>query len=117
MDEGRISQRVEIELPAKFCFKDRPDAEVEATLMNISTHGFCFRADAKYTDALNQKPIIQLRLAVSEEESVSLEVKIAWAGKTSSYNCLAGGEILSASGPEYQKMLDFYTKLFREQSG
>ena len=114
--EDRISQRVEIELPAEFCFKDQPDEKIQATLVNISSHGFCFRTDAKYVDALNEKPTIELDISISQEEKAALDVKIAWVGKTSSYNCLAGGGILSASGPEYQKILDLYTKLFREQS-
>jgi len=117
MKEERISQRVEIELPAKFCLKDQLDAWTDVTVMNISTHGFCFRANAKHMDALNKKPVVQLGIAISEEESVELEIKIAWAGKTSSYNCLAGGEILSPSGSDYQKILNFYTRLFRERSG
>jgi hypothetical protein len=116
MKEDRISQRVEIELPAKFHLEQRPDSWVKAAVVNISTHGFCFRAGAEYNEVLNSKPAIELAIELSKKESVKLNVQVAWSGKTSSYNCLAGGEILNPSGADYQKILEFYTKLFREQS-
>lgn len=116
MKEDRISQRVDIELPAKFYFQDKPNAWIDASVVNISTHGFCFRTDAKYADAFNGKPIIHLGAAISKEESVELEIQVAWAGKTSSYNCLIGGEILDTSSADYQRILELYTRLFRGQA-
>lgn len=116
MREERISQRVAIELPAMFCFQDRPNSWIGADVMNISTHGFCFRTKAKYAGMLNEKPIIQFGFALTKEESVALDIQVAWAGKTGNDNCLAGGEILSPSGSDYQKILEFYTKIFRERS-
>ncbi|MCK5012604.1 MAG: PilZ domain-containing protein [Candidatus Omnitrophica bacterium] len=116
MKEDRISRRVEIELPAKFYLEKQPNSWVKAAVVNISTHGFCFRSGAEYNEILNGKPAIVLSIELSKEESVELNVQVAWSGKTSSYNCLAGGEILNPSGSDYQKILEFYTKLFREQS-
>ena len=117
MKEERISQRVQIELPAQFCFEKQPDSRFKATIVNISTHGFCFRAEAKHNEALNGKPVVHLSIELADEEGVDLNIQVAWSGKTSSYNCLAGGEILNPSGSDYQKILGFYTKLFRAQSG
>jgi hypothetical protein len=117
MREERISQRIEIELPAKFCFHAQPDAWAKTTVVNISTHGFCFRTEAKFKDLLSERPLVRLKIAISRKESVEMEIQVVWAGKTSSYHCLAGGEILSPSGSDYQKILEFYTKLFRERSG
>ena len=116
MKEGRISQRVDIELPAKFCLEKNPKAWFEATIVNVSTHGFCFRAEGGHNEGLNEKPVICLSIELSKNERVELKVRVAWSGKTSSYNCLAGGEILDPSGMDYQKILDFYTNLFRMQS-
>jgi len=116
MKEERISQRVQIELPAHFCFEKQPDSWFKATVVNISTHGFCFRTETEHNEALNGKPVIRLSIELSKEERVELNIQIAWSGKTSSYNCLVGGEILSPSGSDYQKILEFYTELFRAQS-
>ena len=115
MKEERISQRVEIELLAQFYFEKQPDSRFKAAVVNISTHGFCFRAEAKHNEALSEKPVVRLSIELSNEESVELNIQVAWSGKTSSYNCLVGGEILSPSGSDYQKILDFYTRLFRER--
>ena len=117
MKEERISQRVQIELPAQFCFEKRPDSRFKATVVNISTHGFCFRVEAKHNEALNGKPVVRLSIKLSNKEDVELDFQVAWSGKTSSYNCLVGGEILNPSGLDYQKILGFYTELFRAQSG
>ncbi|MCK5260406.1 MAG: PilZ domain-containing protein, partial [Candidatus Omnitrophica bacterium] len=116
MKEERISQRVEIEMPAKFCFEEQPKSWFEATIVNISTHGFCFRAEAAHNGTLSGKPVIRLFIELPDEENMELDIQIAWSGKTSSYNCLAGGEILDPSGSDYQKVLEPYTKLFRAQS-
>lgn len=116
MKEERISQRVDIELPARFSFQDRPNAWIEADVINISTHGFCFRTGAKYTDSLSGKPVIHLGFALNEKENVSLNIQVVWAGRTGRDNCLVGGEVLSPSGPDYQKILEFYTRIFRERS-
>ena len=113
MKEERISQRVEIELPAHFSFKEDPRSWFEATVMNISSHGFCFRTEAKHNEAFGEKPVIRLSIGLSEKERVELNVQVAWSGKTSSYNSLVGGKILNPSGEDYQKILEFYTKLFR----
>lgn len=117
MREERISQRVHIELPAMFCFQESPNSWIGADVINISTHGFCFRTKAKYAGMLSDKPVIQLGFALSVEESVALDIQVVWAGKTSDYNCLVGGEILNPSGSDYKKILEFYTKTFRERSG
>ena len=116
MKEERISQRVEIELPAHFSFKEDPRSWFEATVMNISSHGFCFRTASKHNEALGEKPVIRLVIGFSEKERVELNVQVVWSGKTSSYNSLVGGEILNPSGEDYQKILEFYTKLFGTQS-
>ncbi|HQP10569.1 MAG TPA: PilZ domain-containing protein [Candidatus Omnitrophota bacterium] len=115
MKDERLSQRIEIELPAKLCFQAQPNAWTKATIINISTNGFCFRTEAKFNDLLNEKPIVRLQIAIAKKESVELVVQVVWAGKTSSYHCLAGGEIPSPSGPDYEKILEFYTKLLRER--
>jgi hypothetical protein len=115
MKEDRISQRVEIELSAQFCFEGKPESVFAATIVNISTHGFCFRTESKHNEALSGKPIVRLAIELSDKERVELDFQVAWSGKTSSYNCLVGGGILDPSGLDYQKILEFYTKLFREQ--
>lgn len=117
MKEDRISQRVQVELPARFCLKQRPDSWIEATVINFSTHGFCFRAHAKHNETLSNKPTVHLVIEFPDKESVALDIQVAWAGKTGEYNCLCGGEILDPSGTDYQKILAFYTKLFRSQPG
>ena len=116
MKKGRISQRVEIELPAQFCFEKQAKSWFEAMVVNISTHGFCFRVEAKHNEAFKGKPVVFLAIELSNKERVELDFQVAWSGKMSSYNCLVGGEILNPSGPDYQKILEFYTKLFRTQS-
>ncbi len=116
MQEDRISQRIEIELPAKFCFQKQSQSWFEATIVNISTHGFCFRTEVEHNERFGSKPAIRLFIQLPDEESMELDIQIAWSGKTSSYNCLAGGEILDPSGEDYQKVLELYTRLFRERS-
>ena len=116
MREGRVSQRVDIELPGKFCFAGKANTWIDADVMNISLNGFCFRTNARYTDALNAKPVIQLGFGLTEEEDVVLDIQVVWAGKTGTKNCLVGGAILNPSGPDYQKILDFYTQLFKARS-
>ena len=71
MKEERISQRVQIELPAQFCFEKQPNSWFEATVINISTHGFCFRTAAKHNEALNGKPLVRLSIGLSKDEMIS----------------------------------------------
>jgi len=111
----RKSERVLIELPSKFCSSDKPDFWLDSTIMNISTHGFCFRTKSKYYEELNQCPTVHLVVEIEKGEELGFQVKVAWAGRTSLENCLVGGEILDASGPDYKKILELYARLLQTQ--
>lgn len=116
MAEERRSQRIEVELPARFTFDKNKGVWLDATVINLSTNGFCFRADANHNPAFGDQPVISLSIGFPGEENIELGIKVIWSGKTSSYNCLVGGEILNPAGEAYQKVLDYYTRVFRDRA-
>jgi hypothetical protein len=112
----RISERVSVELPVQVSLRSDAKFFLKAMIINISTHGFCFRADAKYTDAFLAKPVAHLSVAITKKETAEFDVQIIWAGRTSPLNCLVGGEIMDPSGLDYQKILEVYKRIMQYQS-
>lgn len=112
----RISERVSVELPAQFCVRSDSKSLWKGMIVNISTHGFCFRADAKYMDVFLAKPVVHLSVAITKKETAEFDIQVIWAGRTSRLNCLVGGEIMDPSGPDYQKILEVYKRIMQYQS-
>ena len=113
MKEKRSSQRTPIELAASYGMLDDSNYAQSSSTINISGGGFCIKTDEPYKTGKE----IQLSVQLSTKKYVIIDVKVAWCSKDpKGKKYLTGVQIIDASGPDFDKFLDFYCDVLKKES-
>ena len=112
MQERRNKTRSPIELAASYGIQeDYTKDSQRATIINISSGGFCF--SSTYKHKIGDEILLAIELDKGDE--VQLPVRIVWSkpvGDESRF--LNGVQIIEAEGPEFEEFLNFYCKTVKD---
>lgn len=113
MQERRIYQRSPIELAASYGIDDDLPETQEATVINISSGGFCFYSKKPISEGSE----LYLSVDLDNHEQATIKVRVAWdkrVGDTGNY--MIGVQVTEAEGVDFDKFIEFYAKLVKENS-